>query len=366
MKFKIIIYSILLIVINMNNPCFSKSVKRVRNEGTFYLPASNVMGNGNISVYSQLKGRLTSKLLEAIAELGVGIGLAEILQFKIQTSFINFNELGPSEMHLQATLPGNDQLRFFGIAISSDLYLSTSIDTIDQEADITKPKYNPYLLASIIVDLDLVSRINQFPIKIYTLASLLDNPRLLFEYKQLALKGGFELKMLKNSMFVDGGIGLYKERHAKGITRPKFDQIYGWISPGIRYRVLNRFSILGNFRWTIFRKTNRTGSLNPEKILFSLKFEAPIIFKETNTEAIRTLVFLEKIKKDNDKRLFSQDTKSKNMLLDKFESGIFDSKEKEETFDYKKEKKTIIKRREKVKAKMEEIEELLKDEDDEK
>ncbi len=366
MKLNLRIDCFIFVVIILTQLVFAQTVKRGRNEGTFYIPASNVMGNGNITTYIDMSGILSSTEVEATNSVGASIGIAEILQFSAQTSFINFQRFGPTEIHLHATLPGNDKVRFFGVGAIADLYLSTSIDTLDTEADVTKPNYNPYPLATVIMDLDWLAKPKKLPLKTYLSASLLDNPKLLFEYKQLAFKTGLEWKMYKHSMFVDIGLGMYKVRNAEPDTDTRFNQMYGWVSPGARYRIFNRFSILGNVRWTFFRNIDNTGSLNPEKLSIAVKFEAPILFKETNTEAIRTLVFMEKVKKEKkpEQEQLTKDIKSEIDLLGKFDNSILDLKDEDETFNYDKEKDNLIKRREEIKNNMIEIENLLKEDEE--
>ena len=343
-----------------------QTVKRGRNEGTSYIPASNVMGNGNITAYADLGGIINSKALEGNAVAGANIGIAGILQFNIQTSFINFNRFGPTEAHLQATIPGNNRLRFFGLALVGDLYLSTSLDTLEETTDATKPEYKPYPLFSTIVDLDWLSRPKQLPIKTYFSFSMADNPTNLFEYNQIAIRAGIEMKKYQHSLFVDAGLGMFKEKHSTLLVKPTYDQKYVWISPGGRYRLRNRFSVLANFRFTVYRDIKENSSLDLlEWLSLTLKFEAPIIFRETDTEAIRTLVFLEKKKVEKNKEQYSKDTEFKKKVNSNFENTLSNLEEEDETFDYKKEKNALVKRREKVEAIMEGIEDLLKEDKEE-
>jgi len=337
----------------------TQTVKRGRNEGTLYIPASNVMGNGDITAFTGLGGIITSEKAEAGAEIGGAIGIAGILQVNLQTSFINFNRLGPTEAHLQATIPGNDRLRFFGFALAGDLYLSTSLDTIGVNADSTKPEFNPYPLFSAIMDLDWLSRPKQLPLKTYVAFGLADDPKLLFEYRQLSFKAGFEVKRYQHSLFIDAGMGMYKEKNNSSSTRQTFDQRYVWVSPGGRYRLRQRFSLLGSLRWTVYRHVDKTSSLDPQWFSINLKFEAPLFFRETNTEAIRTMVFIEKKKEETNKEQTEQDIAAKSSVLTNLENTMSDIQKEDETFDYKKEKEDLIKRREKVDALMNEIEELL-------
>lgn len=368
MRIKFILLLTVIVTVSLNGFA-QQTVKRGRNEGTRFIPASNVMGNGNITAYADLGGMLSSNAIEGNAEVGAGIGIAGLLQFNIQTSFINFSRFGPTEAHLQATLPGNNRLRFFGLALVGDLFLSTSLDTIDETADITKPEYNPYPLFSAIVDLDWLARPKQLPIKTYLSLGLADNPRFLYEYKQVAIKSGIELKMYQHSLFFDVGVGMFKEKHTELLVKPKYDQKYIWISPGGRYRLRNRFSLLANFRFTVYRDINENKGNNSLNLLdwlsLNVKFEAPIIFRETDPEAIRTMVFIEKKKVEKETEQFTQGTEFEKEINTKFEKTLSDLKDEDETFDYKKEKDHLLKRREQVEAIMEEIEDMLKEEKEE-
>jgi hypothetical protein len=142
-----------------------------------------------------------------------------------------------------------------------------------------------------------------------------------------------------------------------------------WISPGGRYRLGKRFSILANFRFTVYRdidESRKNNSLNLiDYLSLNVKFEAPIIFRETDTEAIRTMVFIEKKKVEKEAQQFTQGTEFENEINTKFEKTLSDLKEEDETFDYKKEKDSLVKRREKVEAIMEGIEDMLQEENEE-
>ncbi len=351
----------ILVLLLLTHLSFAQSVKRGRNEGTVFIPASNVMGNGNITANIDLGCLVSPEVFEASSRIGASIGIAGILQFNAQTSFINFNRLGPTEAHLQATIPGNDRLRFFGVALSGDLYLSTSLDTITEGTDATKPEYNPYPLFSVTADLDWLARPKQVPLKSYFRFTLADNPRLLFEYKQIALGAGLEWKLSRHSLFIDAGLAMYKEKNVPSSQQSGYDQKYAWISPGGRYRLRNRFSLLGNFKMTLYRDQNKNSSFNPEIVSINIKFEAPIIFRETDTEAIRTLVFMEKEKVDTQTDDFSQSSEGESSIRSKLENTMSVLAEEDETFDYKREKDDLIQRREEVESLMEKIEQLLQE-----
>lgn len=363
MHYKICIYSLIFLL--LAHSLWSQTVIRGRNEGTFTIPAANVQGNGNITGFTTQTGIYTSKELAVMSKFGLSMGIAQILQVWAQTSFINFNRLGTIDAHMQITTPGNDRLRFLGVALIGDLYLSTSIDTLNQQTDSNKPEFNPYPLFSVVTDLDWMARPRQFPLKTYFFFGMADNPKLLFEYKQVSLKSGVEWKLYQNSLFVEGGLGLYKYKHQQELMQTGYEQKYAWIGPGFRYRLRDRFSVLGILRWTFYREIKEIGSLNPEKISLALKFEAPIIFKETNTEAIRTLVFIEKSKSLESQEEIVDNLEPSKSFLGDFEKTIIELTGEDETFDYKKEKEALIKRREEIEEKMKEIELLLEDDEEE-
>ena len=175
--------------------------------------------------------------------------------------------------------------------------------------------------------------------------------------------------MYQHSLFLDVGAGLFKKKQTKLLQKPKYDQKYVWISPGGRYRLGNRFSVLANFRFTVYRDINENRKNNSLNLLdwlsLNVQFEAPIIFRETDTEAIRTMAFIEKKKVEKESEQFTQGTEFEKRINTKFDKTLSDLKEEDETFDYKKEKDSLVKRREKVEALMEEIEDMLKEEKEE-
>lgn len=337
-------------------------MKRGRNEGTAYLSASNVMGNGNITARAGIGGLITRKLARANSHVGLSMGIAEILQFDAEASFINFNQLGPAAAHLQVTTPRNDRLRFVGVAVRGDLHLSTALDTIALEADSSKPEYRPYPGISATVDLDWFSRPKRIPLKVYLFAGLTDDPEVLHRYSQLALRTGAEWKMLQHSFFVDAGVGLYKEKRTRlnRLGEKRFGQSYVWISPGARYRFANRFSLVGDLRWTVFRRTRDDSSLDPEAISLTVRLEAPILFRETDTEAIRTLVFMDQ-EKEREPDQFARKLHPRGGLLGEYDESLLGLGQGTTSFDYESEKEQLRKRREEIQNKMIEIEQLLRE-----
>jgi hypothetical protein len=337
-----------------------ESVIRGRNEGLATMQASNVAGNGNVTAFAHLGGSMTAQALHGNAGVGGQIGIAGILQLRAAASFLDYSALGPAEAHLQITTPGNDKLRFFGAAVSGDVYLSTAVDTLNFNADETRPFYSPFLLPSLVADFDWLGLGMIVPLKNYVSLDLVDDPQLLFRYDQLAAKLGLELKLYRNAFFAEAGLSLYKEKPNRQNRSgdDAFRQYYAWVRPGARYRIRSRFSIVGSLGITFLEKVRPGSALEPQTLSLSLRFEAPLVFKETNTEAIRSLAFVER-KKKQETDAFASNVESGEGLLPELKTLLDEMGGTEETFDYKKEREALSKRREALQKKMINIEGLL-------
>jgi hypothetical protein len=345
----------------------SADIVRERNEATYNCNASNVAGSGNIMLFGQFDGFVGHNQAGIIPIAGGQLGIGGIMQFSARASFPGFNSIGLAQAHLQITTPGNDRLRPFGVGLIGDLYLSTAFDTIAKTADATKPDYNPYLRASIVGDIDWLSFINWLPLKTYIEMSLADDPELLYRYDQLSGKVGVEWKMFQHSIFCDVGTGFYMENNNQINSNPGhvadngFKQYYGWVAPGGRYRLFKRFSIVGGTRFLIFQHLKSVNPLEPTYFSVSVKAEAPLYYRETNTEAIRTLVFMEREKAM--KQQIAVTTKTGAVPKDYAGEfgvslgGLGDSTQ----ILRDQEDKEAIKRREMVQKKMDEIEKMLKE-----
>ena len=343
------------------------TVNRGRNEGTMNIAASNVIGNGNITLSAGSSGHyvrrgknLDSGGFRVDPTIGLQVGISNILEFRAQTAFTNFNGLGTTEAHAQITLPGNDRLRFFGAAIRGDLFLSTAVDTISSSASSGKPEYNSYLTPSATLDMDWLSLFKFFPLKTYLHFSMADEPVLLYRYEQLLFATGFEWKMRNNSYFVDIGAGFYKEKKLE--TYPG-DSIYGqrivWFEPGIRYRLFGKFSLLGSFRMAGYQKLKEHRPLPSTMLKGTFQIVIPLHFKETNTEAIRTLVFMEREKVEKKNTITTNFEQGKRV-----ESGFgkeFKSLQLKSYLPGVEQEKEEMKKRQEIQQKMDEIEKLLEE-----
>jgi len=337
------------------------TVKRERNEATLGTAAANVAGNGNIGVFASFGGTYGGAGLHLAPAVGAQIGIGGLMQFSAQSAFSDFREVGPIEAHLQATLPGNDGLRLFGLGLSGDLYLSTANDTVSLGVDSSKSEYKPNICASLMADLDWISKFKNVPLKTYLLVSLADNPQVLFRYYQLAVAAGFEWKMYRHSIFADVGAGFYNEKKNKlNISGDGgFKQYYAWVMPGGRYRLFNRVSIMGGVKIAVFEKVNTkiNDPLTPVPFALHVRSDIPLLFKETNTEAIRTLVFMEQEKQKNG-------AMARRGAIGGDEGSSFDFSldtlgEDQSMLDFGEDEGQMKLRREEIQKRMDDIEKLL-------
>ena len=336
-----------------------QTVKRGRNEGTMSIPASNVMGNGNLDFYLETAARYSLGAFVVDPVVGAQIGISDMMQLSGRFIPVAKNGLGPVEAHLQITTPDNNTLRLFGAALRGDLFLSSAQDTSSGTAQKDKPEYNPYLLASLIVDADWLALWKTLPLKTYLAAGMADNVDLLPYYNQLYFKFAVEWKMYKHSTYFALGAGLYQEKSTR--LSPGDDgyrQNYFWIEPGGRYRLWNRVSLVGAVKLSLFQNVKDKNPVHPELFKMSLRVEAPILFKETNTEAIRTLVFMERKKEKAADGIEKKIVAGKSLLGDVNASliGLQDSTDKS---DFLEEKEAMKKHREETQKKMDEIEQLF-------
>jgi hypothetical protein len=193
----------------------------------------------------------------------------------------------------------------------------------------------------------------------YLSLGMVDNGELLMKYDQLALRTGLEWKMFQHSAFACAGAGFYKEKSSRlGPGDASYKQSYFWIEPGGRYRLFGRFSILGSVKLTLFQNAKVKNPFQPELFKISIKVEAPLLFRETNTEAIRTLIFMEQKKEKKSDSYEKKVMTGKNLLNDMSTSlmGPQDSLVTSNS-DFK---ETMKKRREETQKKMDEVEGLFR------
>ena len=238
------------------------------------------------------------------------------------------------------------------------MYLSTVEDTVTEEAGAGRPDYNSYIRPSLIVDLDWIALNRYLPLKTYLSLSMADNPDMLFLYEQLSFKAGFEWKTSANSLILDIGYGLYKEKKNGGFPGDKsFLQQKMWIEPGMRYRLLGRLSVLGSLRMLLFQKVKSQRPLPANYIRASGYIELPLLYRETNTEAIRTMVFVER-EKEKRKDVVTKSIEQQKSLKPDFDISLEGVGSEIPDAD---QEKDALQKREEIQQKMDEIESLLED-----
>ena len=334
---------------------YAHDVRRGRNEGTLNIPASNVPGSGNIAVYGLTRGGVGIDGMKTGLYMGGSIGVAEIMKLSAQGSLPQFSGIGPLRASMQVTLPGNDKLRFFGVAARADLYLSTIPDTVGGEARPGKPDYHSFIRPNLIVDLDWLSLFKWLPLKLYVKGSMVDDPELLHAYNQLSFNAGAEWKMYRHSFFVDMRYGFYKGVRRGSIAADRsYEQSLLFLEPGVRFRTRNNLRILAGLRILAHDVLKDDDGLRPSNITLTLGLEVPLLFRETNTEAIRTLMFKEQRK--------GSETEDDTEIVDLGESVRAELEEfdDEADLDIRREEQ-IQRRRVEIENTITEIEELLRE-----
>jgi len=275
-----------------------QTIVRPRSEGTTYLDAANVMGGHNLSFYSAWALENYTERNEQFPTIGAMVGISGFLQFKGECAFHNFQTIGPLEGHLKLSVPGNGGFRFFNASFGGDIYLSTTQDTITATTDTAKPDYHAFFAAGIQADLDWLAIHKSLPIKTGFYAGLADTPHLLHRYQQIRIQASLEFKRIRHSIFADVGAGFFKEKKNRlNRTADKgYEQYYLWLAPGARYRFLDRFSVLGSFKLTLVENVKQTHPLVVPPVTIQARVEIPLFYRETETEAVRTLIFIEQNK----------------------------------------------------------------------
>jgi len=340
----------------------AQAVKRNRDEGTSSIRASNVMGNGNISAFLTGGASYSTSGFVLSPCVGASVGITDIMELSGQIVPISSRGMGPIEAHLQITTPANDKLRFFGIALIADLFLSTAQDTISKTTAKDKPEYNSYPTASVVADLDWLAFKKWLPFKTYLKLSMSDNPDVLYRYDQLAMLSAIEWKLFQHSLFCGIGTAMYKEKPTTTRSGDNgYSQRYAWIEPGARYRLFSMFSLIGSAKLTLYQDLKEKNPVKPELFNVSIRLEAPIFFRETNTEAIRTLIFMEQKKEKKQEAVASAADMSsrKNLLKDISGLGLDAEADSLGSFDFSQERQDLVKRREDTQKKMAEIEKLF-------
>jgi len=339
-------------------------VKRLRSESPSSIAASNVIGSGNVAVAAGMVSSITGKAISVDPLIDGRIGIGGVMQLSASARLLNFNTIGPMEAHLQATLPSKKSLRFFGMAIRGDMFLSTAQDTISLTADSTRPEYAPFLSVAFFLDQDWISLYNSLPIKTYQALYFSDDPQQMYRYDQVSFRFAVEYKKFQHSYHATIGVSMFKEGKSKinEIADKGYEQSVIWIEPGIRYRLKNIYAITAHAKIAVNQNLKAENPLQYPMLSASCKVHIPLLFTQTNEEAVRTLMFLNQQEEKNVKKQGPvSDVRQAVTLEQEVQQQMG-----EETFDYKKEQLELQRRRKETKEQMQQIEQLLRELEDEK
>ena len=334
-------------------------IKRSRAEGLVEVRASNTEGFSNIWVNTDLSVKKVDDQVYFEPTVGGTIGIASLMHLNGKMGLPKGRTLGTTELHAQLTLPGNDNLRFIGFGASGDLLLTTIEDTAKKE-----PDFKPYLGFTAMLDIDAIKVLPWLPLKLYANITNLDDENLLLYFNAINLRGGLEYKGERHSVFASGRIGLYQENERavkNGGAGGSYSNSLISVYPGVRYRIGNRMSVVARGELLIASVGN-SKFLPKQMFGFSVLWEMPLYFKDTNAEAIRTLIFVDRKKKSIGKSAQDKVASGKNREI---LPGTALSVNSDTTTvrlledDFYQRKEDLKKHREKALEEMKKIEEML-------
>ena len=154
---------------------------------------------------------------------------------------------------------------------------------------------------------------------------------------------------------------LLKQNPVQGEPSPSgsYDQFLLYLYPGLRYRLSDRISLLGRARWLLLSAGD--SPYRPQRTMgISVTCEMPLLFRDTNTETLRSLIFL-----DRKRRSFHASAKARTnapqgrlatfLPSDSLNAG--DARQRSD--DYFKQREELQKNRKQALEDMKKIEEML-------
>jgi hypothetical protein len=232
-----------------------------------------------------------------VPNVGAAIGLANFLHLEVDGVPWDGEKLGATTARLKFTLPGNDNLRVFGLGMSLNATLSTEEDIYSRGE--TTPGFDPLLFFSVMADLDWIKVSPSLPVKIYVNYSGLDDYRLVHAYSQHQIRFAAEYKGYRKGYYLRGSAMMYKPLATK--FNPDPDQAYlpTMLELGLGYRSIfgERFTFTADLSFDPIHPVSFYSQevRKPPKIQIGI--EAPLVYNETRAEAIRALIFTEEQRK---------------------------------------------------------------------
>ncbi|MDQ3000189.1 MAG: hypothetical protein M3Y08_02835 [Fibrobacterota bacterium] len=232
-----------------------------------------------------------------VPNVGAAIGLANFLHLEVDGVPWDGEKLGATTARLKFTLPGNDNLRIFGLGMSLNATLSTEEDIYSRGE--TTPGFDPLLFFSVMADLDWIKISPSLPVKIYVNYSGLDDYRLVHAYDQHQIRFAAEYKGYRKGYYLRGSAMMYKPLATKFNPDPNQAYLPTMLEMGLGYRSIfgDRFTFTADVSFDPIHPFSFYSQevRKPPKI--QVGFEAPLIYNETRAEAIRALIFTEEQRK---------------------------------------------------------------------
>ncbi|MDB5048624.1 MAG: hypothetical protein JWO30_1695 [Fibrobacteres bacterium] len=265
--------------------------------------ANDVLAGSVDSVYRndfrQLYGsgnKLQRDLL-LVPNIGAAIGLANFLHLEVESVPWDGEKLGATTARLKFTLPGNDNLRVFGVGASLNATLSTEEDIYSKGE--TTPGFDPLLYFSLMADVDWIKVSPSLPVKVYVNYSSLDDYRLVHAYTQHQVRFAAEYKGYRKGYYLRGSALFYKPLATRFNPDPDQEYLPTLFELGVGYRAVfgERFTFTADLGFDPIHPVSFYSQevRKPPKI--EIGIEAPLVYNETRAEAIRALIFNEEQRK---------------------------------------------------------------------
>jgi hypothetical protein len=236
-------------------------------------------------------GNRLQRELVMTPELGGIIGLANFLQLEVSGIPWDGEKLGATTARLQLTLPGNDNLRVFGLGLGLNATLSTEEDIYSRGS--TTPGFDPLLFLTVMADLDWIKVLPSLPLKFYLNYASLDDYRLAHAYAQHRVAFAAEYKGSRKGYWARVSAQLYRPLATRFNPDPGKSFLAPFFELGIGYRTMvgNRLTFTAEASLDPIHPVSFYSREAARPPRLSVGFQAPLVYNETRAEAIRALIF---------------------------------------------------------------------------
>jgi hypothetical protein len=236
-------------------------------------------------------GNKLQRDLLLVPDVGAAIGLANFLHLEVSGVPWDGEKLGAATARLKFTLPGNDNLRVFGLGMSLDATLSTEEDIYSKGE--TTPGFDPLLYFTVMADVDWIKLQPALPVKLYLNYSSLDDYRLVHAYSQHRVRFAAEYKGYRKGYYVRGGMMFYRPLATRFNPEPADGFLPALYELGLggRAMIRDRLSLTAELSFDPIHPFSFYDQEVRKPPRLQVGFEAPLVYNETRAEAIRALIF---------------------------------------------------------------------------